>query len=50
MGVPLFAPVYRSMPDSAVGNQELLKKGARPLLKKRSTHRANMKDVYFLLF
>ncbi len=46
MGVPLFAPVYEGMPDSAIGNQELLKKGARPLLKNRSTHRANMKDVF----
>ena len=46
MGVPLFAPVYEGIPDSAIGNQELLKKGARPGLKNRSTHRANMKDVF----
>ena len=45
MGVPLFAPVYGDMPDSAVGNRQLLKEGARPLLKTPSTGRANMKDV-----
>lgn len=45
MEVPLFAPVYGGMPDSAVGNRQLLKKGARPLLKSSSSGRANMKEV-----
>jgi DNA protecting protein DprA len=50
MGVPLFAPVYEGMPESAVGNRELLDHGARPLLKSRTTGRANMKDVFAAVF
>lgn len=50
MGVPLFAPVYEGMPESAVGNRELLDHGARPLLKSRSAGKANMKDVFAALF
>jgi predicted Rossmann fold nucleotide-binding protein DprA/Smf involved in DNA uptake len=46
MAVPLFAPVYEGMPESAVGNRELLGHGARPLLKSRAAGRANMKDVF----
>lgn len=46
MGIPLFAPVYEGMPESAVGNRELLKQGAHPLLKNRRTNRANIKDVF----
>lgn len=42
MGVPLFAPVYEGMPESAVGNRELLQQGAYSLLKNRRTGRANM--------
>jgi len=45
MGVPLFAPVYEGMPESATGNQELLGHGARPLHKSRTTRRANLKDL-----
>jgi predicted Rossmann fold nucleotide-binding protein DprA/Smf involved in DNA uptake len=45
MGTPLYAPVYDSMPETAVGNRELLEQGAHPLLKSRSTGRANMKEV-----
>jgi hypothetical protein len=50
MGVPLFAPVYEGMPESAVGNRELLAHGARPLLKSRTTGRANMKEVFAAVF
>ena len=50
MRVPLFAPVYEGMPESAVGNRELLGHGARPLLKSRSTGKANMKDVFAAVF
>ncbi len=46
MGVPLFAPVYEGMPESATGNQELLTQGARPLHKSRTTGRANMRQVF----
>ncbi|MBI4764912.1 MAG: DNA-processing protein DprA [Deltaproteobacteria bacterium] len=45
MKVPLFAPVYGGMPDSAVGNRQLLKEGARPLLKSSSSGRANMREL-----
>lgn len=45
MGVPLFAPVYEGMPETATGNQELLKQGARPLHKSRATGRANMREA-----
>jgi DNA processing protein len=43
--VPLFAAVYEGMPDSATGNSELLGKGAKPLMRSRSTHRANLSPV-----
>lgn len=46
MRVPLFAPVYEGMPESAVGNRELLDHGASPLLKSRTAGKANMKDVF----
>ncbi len=45
MGIPLFAPVYEGMPDTAKGNQELLGQGARPLLKNRQTNMANATAV-----
>jgi DNA processing protein len=43
--VPLFAAVYEGMPVSATGNSELLGKGAKPLMRSRSTHRANISPV-----
>lgn len=46
MGLPLFAPEYEGMPESAVGNRELLTQGAHKLRKSRITNRANMKDVF----
>jgi DNA processing protein len=45
LGVPLFAAVYEGMPVSATGNSELLGKGAKPLMRSRSTHRANLSPV-----
>lgn len=45
LGVPLFAPIYEGMPDSAVGNRELLAKGAHGLYKKRGTGLANLEGV-----
>jgi len=45
MGVPLFAPEYAGMPETATGNRELLREGGRPLLRSRSTLRANLDPV-----
>jgi predicted Rossmann fold nucleotide-binding protein DprA/Smf involved in DNA uptake len=46
LGIPLFAPVYEGMPITAVGNQELLKIGANPVMKNRKTNRANLASVF----
>ncbi len=43
--VPLFAPEYEGMPATATGNRELLRQGARPLLRARATMRANLGEV-----
>lgn len=45
LGVPLFAAVYEGMPVSATGNSELLGRGAKPLMRSRSTHCANLSPV-----
>lgn len=45
LGMPLFAAVYEGMPESAAGNRDLLKTGARPLLKSRSSGRANVAPI-----
>ncbi len=44
-GLPLFAPVYKGMPETAKGNRVLLEQGARRLSKSRKTNRANVKGV-----
>lgn len=44
-GIPLFAPVYDGMPESAKGNRILLGEGAHTLYKKRSTNLPNLKPV-----
>lgn len=49
MGVPLFAPVYHGMPETAVGNRELLQQGAHELYKNRATNRANMTNVFEMM-
>ena len=46
MGIPLFAPIYEDMPASAIGNQELLKQGAMPLLKSKKLNMANLTNVF----
>lgn len=46
MGIPLFAPVYEGMPETAVGNRELLGQGAQELYKNSHTNRANMTNVF----
>lgn len=43
--VPLFAPEYEGMPETATGNRELLRQGARALLRARTTMRANLTEV-----
>jgi len=48
--IPLFAPVYEGMPEKAKGNQDLLKVGARPLMKKRVEGHANIKPVLDAVF
>jgi DNA processing protein len=45
LGLPLFAPVYEGMPESARGNQILLGEGARSLFKSRSTDLPNLRAV-----
>lgn len=45
MGKDLFVPCYTEIPESAVGNTQLLKKGARPLMLSRSTMRTGMDAV-----
>ena len=49
MGIPLFAPVYRGMPETAVGNRELLQQGALELYKNRATNRANMREIFNMI-
>ena len=49
LNVPLFAPVYDGMPESAIGNRLLLEKGARPLMKSRETQRAQLRSLRALL-
>jgi DNA protecting protein DprA len=46
MGIPLFAPVYEGMPETAIGNRELLGQGAQELYKNSCTNRANMKNAF----
>jgi DNA processing protein len=43
--IPLFASVYGDRTKESEGNRELLSDGARPLMKSRSTHRANIQPV-----
>lgn len=45
LGLPLFAAVYEGMPESATGNEELLRQGAKRLMKSRSTNRPNIRPV-----
>ncbi|MBI4459699.1 MAG: DNA-protecting protein DprA [Acidobacteria bacterium] len=45
LGIPLFAPVYEGMPDSARGNQLLTREGARSLYKSKTTQMPNLGPV-----
>ena len=46
LGIPLFAPVYEGIPDSAIkGNHILLGQGARYLHKSKTTQMPNLKGV-----
>jgi DNA processing protein len=45
LGLPLFAAVYEGMPESATGNEDLLRHGAHRLMKSRSTGRPNIHPI-----
>lgn len=45
LGIPLFAPVYEGMPESASGNRLLLGQGARSLYKNKSTNLPNLRAL-----
>ena len=45
LGLPLFAAVYEGMPESATGNEELLRNGAHRLMKSRLTGRPNIHPI-----
>lgn len=45
MGLPLFAAVYEGSPESATGNAELLRNGAKRLMKSRARDLPNMAPV-----
>lgn len=43
--IPLFAPVYRGMPEWATGNRLVLEEGAEPVLRERATARAHVAPI-----
>ncbi len=45
LGLPLFAAVYEGTPEAATGNEELLTKGARRLMKSRSKDCPNIRPI-----
>jgi DNA processing protein len=45
MGLPLFAAVYGGSPESATGNEELLRHGAKRLMKSRSRDLPNITPI-----
>lgn len=45
MGLPLFAAVYEGSPESATGNEELLRNGAKRLMKSRSRNLPNITPI-----
>ena len=45
MGIPLFAAVYEGSPESATGNEELLRNGAKRLMKSRSRDLPNITPI-----
>ena len=48
-GKPLFVPQYGIVPESAVGNNTLIARGAFPIRMKKDTSRANLDKVFELL-
>ena len=49
LGLPLFAAVYEGMPESAVGNEQLLESGGRRLMKSRTTGLPNVAPILLAL-
>jgi DNA processing protein len=45
MGLPLFAAVYEGSPESATGNEELLRNGAKRLMKSKSRDQPNIAPI-----
>ncbi|HLM83098.1 MAG TPA: DNA-processing protein DprA [Gemmataceae bacterium] len=45
LGLPLFAAVYGGSPETATGNDELLRLGARRLMKSRATDLPNIRPI-----
>ena len=45
MGLPLFAAVYEGSPESATGNEELLRIGAKRLMKSKSRDLPNINPI-----
>jgi DNA processing protein len=45
LGIPLLAPTYEGMPESAVGNRQLLEQGAVSIFRSKTTGRANLNYV-----
>jgi len=45
LGLPLFAAVYDGSPESATGNEELLQRGAKRLMKSRSRDLPNVQPI-----
>jgi predicted Rossmann fold nucleotide-binding protein DprA/Smf involved in DNA uptake len=45
LGLPLFAAVYEGAPEAASGNEELLGRGARRLMKSRLADRPNIRPI-----
>lgn len=50
LGLPLFAAVYEGMPESAVGNEQLLHDGGRRLMKSRSSGLPNVTPILQAIF
>lgn len=46
MNKKLFTPIYEGMPEFAIGNQLLLKRGAISIKKSRSTGKANLSNLF----
>lgn len=45
LGKPLFVPYYSTLPESALGNTQLLSIGAKSLMRSRTTMRTNLDEL-----